>query len=403
MRQSVARPHATALGASYATNFAALAASSPFLAVYLTDVGFSPAITAQLLAVCLLVRVVVIAPWTFLADRTHASGAVLRVASAGALVTFALLLASPPRLVVALALLAFAAFRAPFGPLLDALMLRSARATGRPFGAVRALGTAGYAFGAIVTGALAARHGARAVLFVSVTFLAAALAAACAIGRADASPGVHGGAAARLLAFVQRPRLALLLAIALLQQLGLAPYDALFPAYLTKLAGAGAAGTAVALGAGCELVFMIAAPSLAGRIGPERLLTLACAASVARWSAVALTTSPAALILLQALHAFGFGAFYVAGVILVDAESPPGLRASAQGIFASLCFGVAPALGLSFAGLVELHAAIRGVFGVAAAGAVLAALLSMALRPATVAGSVGEEAFAGVSEPGENL
>jgi PPP family 3-phenylpropionic acid transporter len=292
------------------------------------------------------------------------------------------LVASPPSAVVILVLLSFAAFRAPFGPLLDALMLRDARASGRAFGAVRALGTAGYALGALLTGALVARLGARAVLLVSVGFLAAALASAGAVGRADASPGASRGSVAMLLAFVRRPRLALLLSIALLQELGLAPYDALFPAYLTKVAGAGTAGAAVAVGAGAELLFLLAGASFARRLGPERLLTAACAASVVRWSAIALVTSPMALVLLQALHALGFGAFYMSSVILVDAESPPGLRASAQGVFASLCFGVAAAAGLALAGVIQRHAGMQAVFGLAAGASLLATLLSSILRPA---------------------
>jgi PPP family 3-phenylpropionic acid transporter len=369
-----------ALGAAYLTNFGALAASSPFLALLLGDVGFSPAVAAQILAASLLVRVVTVPPWTLFADRMHAAGAVLRLATAGALVVFAALLWSPPRALVALAVLAFAVFRAPFGPLLDALMLHGARATGRTFGAVRAWGTAGYALGAVVTGALVARLGTRAVLYAGVAFLAAALLAAFGVGRGAAPVGAPGGAVRALAALVRRPRMMLLLGVALLHQVGLAPYDALFPAYLTKVAGATLAGAAVAVGAGSEFLFLLAGATLARRFGPERLLAVACAASVVRWAGIALTTSPVALLLLQSLHALSFGAFYMSAVILVDAESPPGLRASAQGVFASLCFGVAAAAGLSLAGLVERRAGVPAVFGVAAAASGVATGVALLLR-----------------------
>jgi PPP family 3-phenylpropionic acid transporter len=362
------------------TNFGALAASSPFLALYLGSVGFDPEAIAQILAFFLLVRVVAIPPWTLAADRTHATGAVLGVATAGALLAFASLLAGPGRWATVLLLLAFTVFRAPFGPLLDALMLRDARAAGRAFGAVRAAGTAGYALGALVTGALVARVGVRAVPLVGVAFLAAALVAAIAVGRGDASPGARGAGLDALVAFVRRPRLLLLLAIALLVQMGLAPYDALFAAYLTRIAGATAAGAAVALGAAAEFLFLLAGASLARRIGPERLLAIACAGSAVRWAAIALVASPAALVALQALHALSFGAFYMSAVIVVDAESPPGLRASAQGVFGSLCFGVAAAAGLSVAGFIERRASFQAVFAVAAVASVVAAIASLLLR-----------------------
>ena len=376
-----------ALAASYVTNFAALAASSPFLAVYLDDLGIKPEMAAELLAACLLVRVVAIPPWTLLADRRHSSGAALRLSSAGAMLAFGALLFTHSRAVVPLALLAFAAFRAPFGPLLDALMLHGARASGRAFGAVRAWGTAGYALSAVLTGALVARFGTRAVLYVGLVLLVAAFASACAVGRGDASPEAPSGGPGLFLAFARRPRLALLLGIVFLIQTGLAPYDALFPAYLTRLAGATAAGAAVALGAASEFVFLLAGPSLARRLGPERLLAAACAASAVRWAAIALVTNPVALVLLQTLHALSFGAFYMSAVILVDRESPPGLRASAQGLLASLCFGVAASLGLALAGFVEHRADTPAVFEVAAIAAIAATVASLLLsRPSLAPG-----------------
>ncbi|HEY8091755.1 MAG TPA: MFS transporter [Polyangiaceae bacterium] len=388
-RADADRSGALALGTAYLTNFGALAASSPFLALYLGSVGFTPPLAAQLLALALLVRVVAIPPWTLFADRTHASGAVLRLASAGALVSFVALLADPTQALVALALLVFSAFRAPFGPLLDAIMLRRARATGGAFGAVRAWGTAGYALGAVVTGAVVAHLGSRGVLYASVVFLTAALLAGWTISGGGASPGVRGGGGRQLVAFVRRPRLVILLLIALLSQLGLAPYDALFPAYLTRLAGSTAAGAAVAIGAGAEFVFLLAGPSLARGLGAERLLAAACAVSTVRWTAMALVTNPVALVLLQALHALSFGAFYMSAVILVDVESPPGLRASAQGIFASLCFGVAAAVGLSVAGLVERHGGIPAVFSVAAVASLLATIVASLLHPHHRSGPAG--------------
>ncbi len=99
--------------------------------------------------------------WTLLADRAGSIAGVLRAVSAGALLAFAALFVSPGHALVVVCLVAFSAFRAPFGALLDALVLRDARDAGATFGAVRAWGTAGYALGALATGALIARMGSR--------------------------------------------------------------------------------------------------------------------------------------------------------------------------------------------------------------------------------------------------
>jgi PPP family 3-phenylpropionic acid transporter len=380
-----------ALSAAYATNFGALAASGPFLAVHLATVGFSAPETAQLLAVLLLVRVVTIPAWTLLADRTNAMGGVLRIASAGALVTFAALLLAPGPALVVTCLLGFAAFRAPFGALLDALVLRDVRDAGGTFGAVRAWGTAGYALGAMLTGALVAREGSRAVIYVTTVLLAASIAAAWLIHARNATPNAtpsnipHADSELRslghrVITLLRRPRVLLLFAVASLQQMGLAPYDALFPAYLTKLAGATLAGTAVALGASVEFVFLIAGGRLVRRLGPERLLVLACAISTVRWGLVAFVTNAPLLVAIQALHAFGFGAFYLSSVLLMDQETPPSLRASGQGIFGSFAFGIAAAFGLSIAGLIERRAGMQTVFAFAAGASFLATLCASLLR-----------------------
>jgi PPP family 3-phenylpropionic acid transporter len=375
-----------ALAAAYAANFGALAASAPFLALLLRDAGFGVDATAQLLALCLLLRVLAIPVWTLVADRRRSAVGTLRLASAGALLVLVALaaVARPSPAQIALALAAFAVFRAPFGPLLDVLALKRARTTGRTFGGVRAWGTAGFAATAMITGAAVGRRGSRAVLGVSVVLLAAALVAAVAMGRSQEQGSREAPRSALRTAGVRpvvalafHPRIAALLAVAMLQEIGLAPYDALFPAYLAGLAGATTAGLAVALGATAEFAFLLAGAPLVRRLGPERLLALACAASFARWAAMAILTSAPLLVGLQALHALSFGAFYLSAVLILDDESPPAMRASAQGIFGSLGFGVAAAAGVSLAGVVERAAGLRTVFAVASGASAIAVLVAL--------------------------
>ncbi len=371
-----------ALGTGYVTHFGALAASAPFLALLLGDAGFTAEATAQVLALCLLVRIASIPTWTVLADRLNAAGVILSLTSGAALGVLGLLVFAvhPAPALVAVALVAFSFFRAPFGPLLDSLTLHLVQSSGRSFGGIRAWGTAGFAVSALLTGALVARRGSSAVLLVSLGFLTCATGAAVALGRGEAARHATRARAREAFALMRQPRVALLLAVTVMQEMGIAPYDALFPAYLTKLSGATSAGAAVSLGASSEFLMLLAGATLVRRWGAERLLTLACAASVVRWATMAVVTNPVALVALQSMHALSFGAFYLASVLLLDAETPPQLRASAQGLFNALCFGVAAAIGVSLAGLVESWAGPRPVFAVAAVAAAAATLLALRLE-----------------------
>src|SRR5207247_1700869 len=143
---------------------------------------------------------------------------------------------------------------------------------------------------------------------------------------------------------------------------GLGAYDALFPAYLTRLSTATYAGAAIAFGAIAEIVFMNRGRGVLKSLGLGGTLVLAYSVSSVRWLVVALVPQPIVLIAIQALHAFTFGAFYLACVAIVDAESPPEVRASGQGIFATTTWGLASAASLTLAGWIEPRGGMRGVF-----------------------------------------
>jgi PPP family 3-phenylpropionic acid transporter len=178
----------------------------------------------------------------------------------------------------------------------------------------------------------------------------------------------------------------MILVCSALVQIGLAPYDCLFPAYLTRLASSTYAGVAVAVGAMAELAFMLSGARIVQRVGNGRVFVIACGSGLVRWGLMAVTTSPVALIALQLFHALGFGAFYLSAVALVDEESPLEVRASAQGIFNAVCFGIGAAASLSWAGFIEPFVGLRGVFAIGSVASAFAALLAIkaerALQPA---------------------
>ena len=167
-------PRAGAVAFAYASNFAALSSSAPFFAVCLADRGFGEESVSSLLAALLLVNVACRRwSWTRLADGLGVDRLGAPAVSFGALAcAIPAFFGSPGVLVVGL--LGLGACRAPFGALLDALLLRS----GRRFGPIRAWGTAGYVLGALVTGFLTTRVGVRGIALSTVGSLTLAALAA---------------------------------------------------------------------------------------------------------------------------------------------------------------------------------------------------------------------------------
>jgi MFS transporter, PPP family, 3-phenylpropionic acid transporter len=96
------------------------------------------------------------------------------------------------------------------------------------------------------------------------------------------------------------------------------------------------------------VVFLLIGPWLVRRVGPSRSMALAAGAGVLRWSVAAFTTSPGLLACIQPLHGLTFALFHLAAIQLIVAVAPVRLAATAQAIYGTLWVGLAIAL-LTFA------------------------------------------------------
>src|SRR5207244_2941960 len=114
--------------------------------------------------------------------------------------------------------------------------------------------------------------------------------------------------------------------------------DNFYPLYVTGFSTATWAGVAVALGAAAEVLFMARGTGVLRSLGPARALTLSYLVSALRWVVLAYARSVPLVVLAQLAHALTFGAYYMAAVGMVDAESPPEVRVSAQGIYNTVAF-----------------------------------------------------------------
>jgi PPP family 3-phenylpropionic acid transporter len=373
------RELARSVATVYFGYFAALGVAGPFLAVFLEHRGLRPADAAYLLALLPLPRVLATPGWTLLADRLRSARAVLRIVCLGAMAAFAALELRLPIAGVVAALLLFTIFRSPATSLIDVLALEWVRRSGSEFGRIRAWGTVGFTVAIFGAGLLVDRWGSESLITTTVALLALTSIATLTLPHvAPPHPAPIGPALAVLL---RRPRFVRFLATCALHQIGLAAYDNLFAAQLTALATPTHAGLAIAFGATAEVLFMLFGREAVQRLGLARTLAVAYAATALRWFAVAFVSNPVALILVQALHAFTFGAFYVAGVALVDRESPPEVRASAQGIFGAFTWGLASAVSLAIAGTLESRGGMRAVWIAATVASIAGAVVALSLDP----------------------
>jgi PPP family 3-phenylpropionic acid transporter len=129
------------------------------------------------------------------------------------------------------------------------------------------------------------------------------------------------------------------------------------------------------LGAAVEIPIMLAFPTLAKRVGSERLLLLGAVAFALRAAGWGLVTSPFAALLIAPLGGVGFALFYVGIVSFVAKSVPPGAQATAQGLYTGMTFSLGSVVGSVVAGLAAPVIGLSGLFLASAVATVLATLV----------------------------
>lgn len=113
------------------------------------------------------------------------------------------------------------------------------------------------------------------------------------------------------------------------------------------------------------------------------MLVAVMGASIIRWLAMAVITDPVALVLVQLLHFFSFGAWYAASIAQLSAFTSVERRGAVQGLFAAVVFGVGGGVASWLGGVVVDTWGTETGFVLAAGldAAALVGCLVLALRP----------------------
>jgi PPP family 3-phenylpropionic acid transporter len=329
--------------ALYACMYAAFGVSSPFMPAFFTERGLAPEQLGLLFAAGTAIRLVSAPLVGRLADLTQALRAVL---------AFCELLAAS----VALALISTPAF-APL--LLVSLMHQAALAPttalgaaeprggtsprdGRPrfeYGWVRGTGSAVFVVGTLLSGQIVGSRGLASIIVLQAVLLAGAAAAALLIPaprRLEPATPPERAARAGVATLLRVPQFRRVMLVAALVLGSHAMHDTF------AVIRWGAAGITPALAsvlwseavAAEVVVFFLVGPLLLTRLHPATMVSVAAAAGIVRWAAMASSSSAMVLVLVQPLHGLTFAALHLACMRLIPAIVPSGLAATAQALYA---------------------------------------------------------------------
>ncbi|MCI0393768.1 MAG: MFS transporter [Chloroflexi bacterium] len=337
--------------AFYFLFFAAAASLIPFLSLYYHSLGLSGQQIGVLTGVAPLITLAGAPLWGGLADATRKHRLVLLLALAGTWAAVLALSRSTTFAVLLPVVVIHAFFASPIIPLVDNGVVTTLSGRKAGYGRLRLWGGVGWGATAALLGTVLQRAGLQWTFYSFLFFWFITLLVAW---RLPVSPGTaHHPYWAGLRKLLANPRFLLLLAIALVNSVSLS----IFLNYLfLHLEAQNASRTLMALSLTAstlsELPVWFIADRLLRRWGADRLLALALLATAVRAFAYAFMPAPWLVLPINLLHGLSFAAMWSAGVAYANSAAPPGLGATAQGVFAGATVGLGSALGAFAGGLV---------------------------------------------------
>jgi PPP family 3-phenylpropionic acid transporter len=319
----------------YAAAFAVSGVHQPFWPVWLKAHGQDPSAIVVLLSAGVFVRILTNPLVAHLADRRGERRRLMIWLAWGSLAAFALFAVTTDfGWLLALSIL-FGCLWAPIGPLGDNLALLTAYAEKLDYGRIRRWGSISFMLCTALAGWLIARRGADVVLLLVLACLLVH-ALVCHLlpdRRVEAAEPIGGGPARRLL----RTPLFLFFVIGTsLLQASHAVYYSFFTLHLRRIGfDEGISGLLWSEGVVAEIV-LFSAGNLVRRISPTNLMLIGAVAGMIRWPLTVEATTLGALIPLQLLHAFTFGAAHLGAMHFLSRAVPAGLSASAQSLYSAL-------------------------------------------------------------------
>lgn len=320
----------------YALALGTLGALFPFLAFELQEAGLSGWRLAFALAAMPIVRLLAGPLWGVLADRFHAArGLLLLSAGGGVAATVLLVLAPAPLKGMAVAVLSLA--RSPLESLLDGLALSSLGGDSASYGRIRRWGSLGFLVAVFLAGLLRDGLG-LSPLWFAVGLGGATFGLLLTLPSGEKPPPAPILPALRALA--GRPAVRWMLLASSLHFISHAGATTFLAVHLGQLGHSSTlSGATMAFGVLVEVGVMSRPDLLFRRLTPMTVFVAAIALAVPRWLLNAIAHDPVAIVLIQGLHGFTFGAFWLAAVALMTRFAPPHIRMSGQGLLGVMIGG----------------------------------------------------------------
>ncbi len=338
----------------------------PFLARYLSSVGFSKSGIGFVIGWTPVVALLVQPVWGMLGDRVRLKNHLLLALLAANTVIIALFPLGRGAAWVALLLVLLKVFQGPVSNMSSTIALEDLKSRGREFGPVRMAGTIGYMAYYIALGPVLAKWGFAAAFLLSAATLLAALVASFFLPKV----GGHQSRAAKVSyrALYGDSELILLVVFACLLMMAMYHYYNSFTIYLRELTGSDSLGAlAVAISTVGEIPFLLLSGRIVRRLGIRRTVTAAGIIMGIRFLIWGFVTDPVVLLASQLLHATNFVVLDYCLAVHINDKMPAELKATGQAFKTVVGFTLPLAIGSPIVGVLSDLLGIAAVFRIGGA------------------------------------
>ncbi len=362
----------------YAAIFAVIGVLLPFWPLWLAARGLGAAEIGVLVSIHMWVKIAANPLVAGIVDRLGARRRTMIVLGFGAWLGFALFgLADDFWALLAVAVLVGFLF-VPLMPLGENLTVMESNERGFDYGRVRLWGSVTFIAASMLGGRLLAGRPVELILWLVLGGLGL-LCIAC-VGLPERRTPHSGEARARSRRVLRSPVFVCFLAsVSLVQASHAVLYGFGTLHWRAQGLSSGMIGWLWAVGVIAEIALFALSGPIVRRLGAARLLGLAAAAGVVRWTAAALSTALPVLMAAQVLHGLTFGAAHLAAMRFLGRAVPAQVSASAQGLYSATAMGAAIGGALMLSGFLYQAAgaaAFHAMTALAAAGGIAALMLA---------------------------
>ncbi|MFN0160634.1 MAG: MFS transporter [Burkholderiales bacterium] len=383
----VRRP-AWALSGYYLAYFAYVGAYSPYITLYMKDIGLAATQIGVLYAIPQVMRMFGPALWGSLADRRGSAAPLLRLAAALALVSFCGLYLGDSFAWLFLVFVAFHFFTSGQMPMIEAITLNHVRDAPGRYGRIRVWGSIGFLLSVLGVGAALDIVASTVVLHVTAALLAVTALVAWWVPRT--SHGASPGTAPDLRTLFARRDLRAFFAASFCNAVA---HAALYTFYSLHLSALGYDKTVIglmwAVGVIVEIGVFQCWPWIARRFAMRDLYAATFVIGTLRFAMIAWGGDWWwILVAAQVMHAATFAVYHGSAVALIAQSFGATGQGRGQGLYTAVSFGFGGSVGALVAGALWDRVGAQWTFSLSALACLMGVLVLSGARGSTPARSM---------------